>query len=40
MVTSDYKGRGRRATLSRPKPPGNWLFRVFMRWFSRGGLRP
>lgn len=39
MVTSDYRGRGRRATVTRP-PQGGWLFLVFMRWFSRGRLRP
>lgn len=41
MVVKQFKGRGRRATVSvtDPSRPGGWLFRLYMAWFFSGARK-
>jgi hypothetical protein len=40
LVVKQFNGRGRTAVARKARPRGGFLFRLYMRWFARGGLRP
>jgi len=40
MIVNEYKGRGRGASTPDPHRRGGWFYRLFMRWFSLGKMRP
>ncbi|MGV8928584.1 MAG: hypothetical protein ACOH1E_02430 [Brevundimonas sp.] len=40
MIVNEYKGRGRKASVPHRSRRGGWFYRLFMRWFSLGRLRP
>jgi hypothetical protein len=40
VVVKQFKGRGRRATLTDGSSLGGWLFRLYMAWFSSGLRKP
>lgn len=40
MIVNEYKGRGRKASAPKPPRRGGWMYRLFMRWFNSGKIRP